>query len=113
MSRHHILPPIVYTPAPPKPRETRRRRGVGYAQAAGEVDETEETGDVSHTPAPQTAAAALPQHSLPVEAAERRLHSTTGNLSEGTLKAMLEMQETEAGEASQDSVPDSTPAAKV
>ena len=26
MSRHHIQPPVVYTPAPPKPKETRRRR---------------------------------------------------------------------------------------
>jgi hypothetical protein len=30
-----------------------------------------------------------------MEAAERRVHSTTGNLSEGTLKAMLEVQEHE------------------
>jgi len=35
VSRHHILPPIVYTPAPPKPKETRRRRGVGYSEATG------------------------------------------------------------------------------
>ena len=88
MSRHHILPPIVYTPAPPKPKETRRRRGVGFAQGTGDVDETEETSDVSNA-APARGAAALPQHSIPVEAAERRLHPTTGNLSDGTLNMAI------------------------
>ena len=97
MSRHHILPPIVYTPAPPKPKETRRRRGVGFAEATGDVDETEETSAASNT-APARGAAALPQHQTPVEAAERRPHPTTGNLSEGTLKAMLEVQEQEGGQ---------------
>jgi hypothetical protein len=94
VSRHHILPPIVYTPAPPKPKETRRRRGVGYTEATGEADETEETSELAH-PAPARGAAALPQHSMPAEAAERRIPSTTGKLSEGTLKAMLEAQEDE------------------
>jgi hypothetical protein len=95
VSRHHILPPIVYTPAPPKPKKTERRRGVGNLKGKGATDEaseTEETSEVSHT-APTTGAAALPQHSRPVEATERRVHSTTGKLSEDTLKAMLEVQE--------------------
>jgi hypothetical protein len=96
VSRHHTLPPIVYTPAPPKPKKTERRRGVGYVQGNGEVDEAEETGEVSNT-APARGDGALPQHSLPTAPVERRLHSTTGNLSEGTLKAMLEMQEQESG----------------
>jgi hypothetical protein len=94
VSRHHILPPIVYTPAPPKPRETKRRRNVGAAFATGEADETEEAGDASHAP-PTQVAPALSQHQLPIEATERRVHSTTGNLSDGTLKAMLEVQEQE------------------
>jgi hypothetical protein len=89
-----MLPPIVYTPAPPKPKETRRRRGVGTFQGTGDVDETEETSEVAHT-APARGAAAQPQQSLPVEAAERRPHPTIGNLSEDTLKAMLEVQEQE------------------
>jgi hypothetical protein len=97
VSRHHILPPMVYTPAPPKPKETRRRRGVGYSEATGDVDATAEAGDVSNTP-PARGAAALPRHQTPVEATERRLHSTTGNLSDGTLKAMLEVQEQEDGQ---------------
>jgi hypothetical protein len=97
VSRHHILPPIVYTPPAPKPKETKRRRGVGYAQGSGDVDETEETSAATNT-APARGTAALPQHQTPVEGAERRLHSTAGNLSEDTLKAMLEMQEQEGGQ---------------
>jgi hypothetical protein len=100
VSRHHIMPPAVYTPPPPKPKETRRRRGVGSTQgtgAAGGADETEETGEVSTT-APARGAAP-PQHQPPVEATERRQHWTTGKLSEGTLKAMLEAQEQESGQS--------------
>jgi hypothetical protein len=93
VSRHHILPPIVYTPAPPKPKKTERRRGVGNLKGKGAVDETEETSEVSHA-VPATDAAALPQHSRPVEATERRVHST-GKLSEETLKELLIAQEQE------------------
>ena len=100
MSRHHILPPIVYTPAPPKPKETRRRRGIGYVLGSGDVDETEEAGEVTNA-VPPHGAAAQPQNSLPVEAGERRLHSTTGNLSADTLRTMLEVQE--SGQAVGDS----------
>jgi hypothetical protein len=98
VSRHHILPPIIYTPAPPKPKETRRRRGVGHLKGTRATDETEEASEVTDA-APTHGAQALPQHSRPVEAAERRVHSTPGNLSDGTLKAMLEVQEQEGGQA--------------
>jgi hypothetical protein len=90
MSRHHVtLPPIIYTPEPPKPKETKRRRRVGYAQGTSATDEAEET-DEAGAPAYE---AALPQHSRPVEAVERRNSSTTGKLSEDTLKALLAVQE--------------------
>ena len=92
MSRHHTLPPIVYTPAPPKPRETRRRRGVGSAQDIYAADETEETS----APALPTSARGTGQASqnpAPLDAAERHIPPTTGNLSADTLKTMLEVQE--------------------
>jgi len=97
VSRHHITPPAVYTPPPPKPRETRRRRGVGATQGADATDEADETAATSEAAqtAPARGPAALPRHAIPVEAAERRLHATTGHLSDGTLKAMLEVQEQE------------------
>jgi hypothetical protein len=91
MSRHHILPPIVYTPEPPKPKETRRRRRIGYTQGTGAADEAAET-DQADAAAP-VRNTALPQHSRPIEAVERRNASTTGKLSDGTLKALIEMQE--------------------
>jgi hypothetical protein len=92
VSRHHILPPIVYTPAPPKPKQTRRRRGVGYTEGTSEADETAETGELSQ-PTPARGKAALPQQSAPPETVERRIPSTTGKLSEGTLKELLLAQE--------------------
>jgi len=96
VSRHHTLPPTIYTPAPPKPKKTERRRGVWSVKgkrAADDADATEEAGETSHA-APARSASLLSQRS-PLEATERRIHSTTGNLSEGTLKAMLEVQEQE------------------
>jgi hypothetical protein len=102
VSRHHTLPPIIYTPSAPKPKDTKRKRGVGSLQgkrAADGVDETEETSETTHT-APARNAAPLPQH-VPIEAAERRVHSTTGHLSDGTLKAMLEVQELEGGQSAE------------
>jgi hypothetical protein len=91
VSRHHIMLPAIYT-RPQQPKETRRRRGVGYAQGTGAAsgsDETEESSGVSRT----SHHPAVPQHQVPNEAAGRRLHSATGKLSEGTLKAMPEAQE--------------------
>ena len=92
MSRHHVtLPPIVYTPEPPKPKEARRRRRVGTAQGTDATDEATEV-DETGTTAP-VYEAALPEHSRPVEAVERRTASTTGKLSGDTLKALLAVQE--------------------
>lgn len=97
VSRHHIMPPVVYTPPPPKPKETRRKRGVGYSQGANAADETSETekaGETSRTT--QARAAALLKQPLPVEATQRRSPSPNGKLSDDTLKVMLEAQEAES-----------------
>jgi hypothetical protein len=97
VSRHHIQPPAVYMPPPPKPKETKRRRNVGYAQATGTVDEAGETAETDETArAREAPAAGTPQQQLPVEAAERKIPSPNGKLSDDTLKAMLEMQEAES-----------------
>src|SRR6185312_12163599 len=90
VSRHHILPPVIYSPPAPKPKETRRKRGVGHAAVARPTDEAEETRDASDT-TPARNTPPLPQHQRPVEAAKRRIPN--GKLSDGTLKAMLEVQE--------------------
>jgi hypothetical protein len=99
VSRHHILPPIIYTPEPPKPKKTERRRGVGYASGTDEADETGETGEASEVfasggPA-RTTAPPKQTPFAPVEGAERHIPSTTGKLSEDTLKELLLAQEHE------------------
>jgi hypothetical protein len=99
MSRHHILPPIVYTPAPPKPKKTERRPRTSALQKSGvaaseEAGDAEEAGEVLVAGAPARAAAHPPQDPFtPVESAGRRIPSTTGKLSDGTLKDLLLAQE--------------------
>jgi hypothetical protein len=51
-----------------------------------------ETSELSQS-APARSAAALPLHSTPAESVERRIPSTTGKLSDGTLKELLLAQE--------------------
>jgi len=86
VSRHHTLPPIIYQPPPPEPKKAQRKRGVGYASAAGEVDDAEEMPD--GTPVP-----VLPRHSRPVEATQRRTQSPNGKLSDDVLRLMIDLQE--------------------
>lgn len=94
MSRHHMLPPIVYVPQPrPKKIETRKSRiqtrSAGDIEDTGEVEETYEPAGagrsalVGNTPPPRN----FP----PIEGSEKK--PTTGLLSETTLKAMLLAQE--------------------
>ena len=114
MSRHHILPPIVYTPAPPKPKKTERRPTSALqksgAAASGDVGETQETGEV-FTSGTLAQAPVHPRGPFaPVESAERRIPSTTGKLSDGTLKELLLAQEQE--QAGAPGVGDAMPAAK-
>jgi hypothetical protein len=96
MSRHHMLPPIVYAP-PPKPKkiETRKRRiQVG---GAGTVDDMDETGETHETTGfgPSRPAGNKPplQNFSPIEGSERKPQHPKGRLSENTLKVMLEAQE--------------------
>ncbi len=93
MSRHHMLPPIVYTP-PPKPKkiETRKRRiQVG---SFDDIDEAGETHEASTAGRPTPSANKLPPQNFPaIEGAESKPQHPRGRLSEGTLKAMLLAQE--------------------
>jgi hypothetical protein len=100
VSRHHILPPIIYTPAP-KPKKVENRpkaRGIRQTGVAAseDADDTEATGEVAGFAAPAEVAAQPPaDSSMPAEAAERRMPSTTGKLGESTLHALLQAQEEE------------------
>jgi hypothetical protein len=95
MSRHHILPPITYTPEPrPKKIETRKRRiNVGDASGIDDLDETGET----QTFGPATPAGGKPAlpNFTPIEGSEQKPQHPRGRLSESTLKVMLQAQELE------------------
>ena len=113
MSRHHILPPIVYVPVPkPKKAESRpnirriQKKGVAASEAVGEA---EEAGEVSvYAASPRAAAHPLQDPSTSIESAKRRIPSTTGKLSDGALKELLLAQEQESATE----VGDVAPAAK-
>ena len=115
MSHHHILPPIVYTPAPPKPKKTERRPRTSAVQKSGvaaseEAGEAEEASEVFVAGAPARAAVHPLQDSFtPVESAGRRIPSTTGKLSVGTLKELLLAQEQDQQSAPVARTPDTKP----
>ena len=98
MSRHHMLPPIIYVPQPkPKKIETRKSRiqmrSAGKIEDSSEVEETYEAAGPGR-PAPAGYKSAL-ENFPAIEGSEKKPPSTTGLLSEGTLKAMLQVQELE------------------
>ena len=89
MSKHHTLPPIIYTP-PPRPKKIEKKRRIGI----GQLSEFDETAEASGTGQPMPAANRLPaQNFAEIESADRKPQYPHGRLSEGTLKAMLEIQE--------------------
>ena len=89
MSRHQILPPLVYAP-PPKKIETRKRRiqvgGFAAMDEAGEAHDATAAG-------PSTPAFAPPQNFPVIEGSDSKPQHPRGRLSEDTLKAMLQTQE--------------------
>ena len=94
MSRHHILPPVVYTPPAPKKIETRKRRiQVG---SFDDMDELGETHAATGFGPSMPAGIKLPlQNFTPIEGAEQKPQHPRGRLSENTLKVMLAAQELE------------------
>ena len=96
MSRHHILPPIVYIPQP-KPKKIEPRKSRIYTRSAGSI---EDSGDVEETYQPVEPDRLSPagnkpalENFSPIEGSERKPQSTTGRLSENTLKVLLLAQE--------------------
>jgi len=92
MSRHHIMPPAIYTPPPPKKIEQKKRRtAVGMLS---EFDETEEARETGATSQPAQVASKLLQQNFPeIEGADRKPQHPQGRLSQGTLSALLKVQE--------------------
>lgn len=91
MSRHHMLPPLVYAPTPKKVETRKRRIQVGSFEA---MDEAGETHDATAA-GPSTPAFNTPplQNFLAIEGSDSKPRHPSGRLSEDTLKAMLQTQE--------------------
>ena len=94
MSRHHMLPPIIYLP-PPRPRKMERRRGRIQVRSGGEIGDTSEVDEAEEKTGLGASALNKPslQLQIPIEGSERKPQSTTGFLSETTLTALLAAQE--------------------
>ncbi len=92
MSRHHIMPPAIYTPPPPKKIEKKRPRvGVGMLSAFDEMEEARETS--ASGPSAPLANRLLQQDFAEIEDASRKQQHPPGRLSQGTLSALLRIQE--------------------
>jgi hypothetical protein len=95
MSRHHMLPPIVYVPQPkPKKIENRKSRiqsrAAGTVRKMGDVEESYESiGAGQSTPT----GSAQPENFPSIEGSEQKPQPYRGLLSENTLKVMLLAQE--------------------
>ncbi|HUN95857.1 MAG TPA: hypothetical protein VMU69_06415 [Bradyrhizobium sp.] len=92
MSHHHMLQPIVYTPqVKPKKIETKKSRirsgGTSALRETGEVFEASEPEELS--PLSQLLGA---DAFVPIDGADRKPYQQ-GRLSDGTLKMMLQVQE--------------------
>ena len=91
MSKHHTLPPIIYTP-PPKPKKTEKKRRVGVS-LLGELDETAETRESGASSQPAQTVRLPPQNFAEIEGADRKPRHPQGRLSQGTLSVLLQAQE--------------------
>jgi hypothetical protein len=86
------MPSAIYTPPPPKKTEKKKPRiGVGMLSAFDEMEEAGETS-ASGSSAP-LASMLLPQDFAEIEDASRKPQHPPGRLSQGTLSALLRVQE--------------------
>jgi hypothetical protein len=88
MSKHHTLPPIIYTP-PPKPKKTEKKRRIGV----GLLDEMADTRESGASSQPMPAVRLPPQNFPEIEGADRKPRHPSGRLSQGTLSVLLQAQE--------------------
>jgi hypothetical protein len=94
MSRHHMLPPIVYVPQA-KPRKIENRKSRIQAGAAKQTDETTESHEAFAAGRPAPAGLKpLPGNQPEIEGAEDKPQRQS-RLSENTLKMLLQAQELE------------------
>ena len=94
MSRHHMLPPVIYAP-PPKPKKVepkkKRRPSVDLFD---EVDEAAETSGTSVTGQAALVGLTLPPGHMPdIEGPASKPQGPPGRLSHDTLTALLRAQE--------------------
>jgi hypothetical protein len=88
-----MLTPIAYVPEV-KPKKIEPRRGRVQLRATGSVDEADEAEDIFDvTGSGLLMPAALSLNFAPVEGASQKPQHPQGRLSEGTLKALLQVQE--------------------
>ncbi len=95
MSRHHMqLPPIIYVPqAKPKKIERRRSHKIRSDSSIKDTDDVAEIDEKNGLGQPASADKLLLGNLSPINGSERKPKSTSGLLSEGTLKEMLLVQE--------------------
>jgi hypothetical protein len=86
------MPPAVYTPPPPKKIEKKKSRiGIGRFS---ELDETEDAREIGASGPSTPAVSGLLQQNFPeIEDASRKPQHPPGRLSQGTLSALLRVQE--------------------
>jgi hypothetical protein len=96
MSRHHMLPPIVYVPQQ-KPKKIESRKSRIQMRSAGSI---EDSGDVEETYQPVEPGRSMlvgsqpaPENFASIEGSERKPQPTMGLLSESTLTVLLQAQE--------------------
>jgi len=91
-----MLPPLLYVPQPkPKKIENRKRRiQVGGATTVYDMDEAGETSEATAAGGSTPSVSNPPPQNFPaIEGSESKPQHPGGRLSEGTLKAMLQIQE--------------------
>ncbi len=96
MSRHHMLPPIIYVPQP-KPKKIEARKSRIQFRTAGQIEEADEAEETYPSIVPSGLMApgvrVAPENLAPIEGSDRKPQPPSGLLSESTLTLMLLVQE--------------------